>query len=78
MTHEEIVGRIKTLYEKRAAITALHKQRQDAEIALNIEYRVEECNIKKNALHVQYGPQVQALSREIYAIESEMGVKDGL
>ena len=75
MTNEEFVTALKSIYEKRLAIVALQKERQAAEIALNVEYKVEECNTKKNALSFQYNVQTQALSKDIYAIEAEMGKK---
>ena len=75
MTNEEMMAKIKMMYEKRAEILALQKERQASEIDLNVEYKVEECNTKKNALLFQYNSQIQVLSKEIYAIEAEIGVK---
>ena len=75
MTNDEFVTALKSIYEKRAEIVALQKERQVAEIALNVEYKVDECNTKKNALNFQYNVQIQALSKEIYALEAEIGVK---
>lgn len=76
MTNDEVLSKIKIMFEKRAEMRALQKQKQDAEIALNVQYKVEECNQKKNELSMQYRFPIQALTKEIFDIEAELGVKE--
>jgi len=75
MTDSEIAESIKTIYEKRAELKELAAQRQAEEAALVEEYKVKECNEKRNAMIQRYATQGNALMQEIQALEDSLGEK---
>lgn len=61
MTRDEFVDMLMAEHEKKKALTALNAQRQVEEQALTDEYKVLECNTKRNALAVKYADLVRAI-----------------
>lgn len=66
-------SKLKLMFEKKEAIRKLSVQRQTEEKALADEYKVDECNAKRNALAKRYAVQIQALWDEIGALERDLG-----
>lgn len=75
MTTDEIVQRFKTIYEKRKEIQELGAARRQEEQDLVVEYKVDECNGKRNAIMARYNAQINQLQADILALESEVGTK---
>lgn len=68
-----VVASIKSLYEKRKQIITLSNQRRAEEEALVLEYKVAECNIKRNELVTRYSGLINTVQAEIHAIEASLG-----
>jgi hypothetical protein len=54
MTRDEFVDMLMAEYEKRQQLIALSEQRQAEEKSLVAEYKVDECNKKRNDLALKY------------------------
>lgn len=61
MTKEEFVTMLMAEYEKKQQIAALNAQRVAEEQALVVEYKVNECNTKRNALAIKYADLIKAI-----------------
>ena len=61
MTREEFVDMLMAEYEKKQQIDALNVQRRAEELALVEEYKVNECNQKRNALAIKYADLAKAI-----------------
>lgn len=75
MTTDEVASTIKRMFEKQSELAELNKQRQVEEKALVIEYKVDECNKKRNDLVAKYGALSQQLSADIQALQASLGAK---
>ena len=72
MTNDQVVEKIKLVYKKRAEIISLAKQREAEETALVEEYKVNECNAKRNVIALRYANLNKVLQLEAQAIEKEL------
>ena len=61
MTRDEFVDMLMAEHEKKQAIATINEQRRSEELALADEYKVDECNKKRNALAIKYADQVKAI-----------------
>lgn len=73
LTNDEIVGKLKKVFEINKAIKSLGEQRHAEEVVLSAEYKIDECNTKRAAIEAKYRPLLQA-QRDIHAtIQSDLG-----
>lgn len=61
MTREEFIDKLMAEYEKNEQIKLLIAQREAEEKKLYIEYKVNECNSKRNAIIVKYNNQIKVI-----------------
>jgi hypothetical protein len=61
MTRDEFVDMLIAEYEKQQQIKAINAQRTAEETALVQEYKVDECNAKRNALVQKYTAMIKAI-----------------
>ena len=61
MTRDEFVDMAMAEYEKKKQIEALNLQRHQEEEALATEYKVNECNTKRNAVVVKYQKLIEGV-----------------
>ena len=73
MTTDEIASKVKQMYVLNKQLREVGAARAFEEQALNIEYKVDECNTKRNTLMLNYRAQQKAIEDQIKAIGEELG-----
>lgn len=73
MTTDEIAQVIKTLYEKKKMLDDISSQRRQEEADLVMEYKVDECNQKRNAMVAKYSALTQSVFTDIKNLEDSLG-----
>jgi len=68
-TKQEFIDASFEIYKKKKQIEAIAKQRNVDEIALAVEYKVDECNIKRSNLMKESNNLQNSIQAEIKVIE---------
>lgn len=75
MAPDEIASNIKKIYELKKEIVGFAQQRNQEELALAVEYKVDECNTKRRAVAKKYEDLTVEALNQIKAIEESLGTK---
>ncbi len=79
MTDQEIVSIYKKVCELEKEISEIQVVRRNAELELTVEYKVEECNRKRNELALNFQQQINERLAQIKSIKDQVGTKcDGV
>ena len=72
MTNEEYTSALKEIQLRKKRIQILDKQRQDEELLLVAEYKVDECNQKRQIIIQKYEKLKKVISDEIIQITTSI------
>ena len=61
------------IQKRKKQIKSLGEARRSEEQALVVEYKIDECNVKRAEIQSRYQAQLNALSTQISDIESTIG-----
>ena len=74
ITNDQFVGKMVEIQLVRKHLAALSEERHTAELALNEEYKVDECNKKKNTLAIEYTNASRILREQIEQINKDINL----
>lgn len=72
MTPEEIYIATQNIYENRKIIDSISKQRQEEEMTLASEYKIEECNRKRLELAQKYSLLLEPIFEQNRNLENSI------
>ncbi len=75
MSDKQFIQKVKSIYEDRRELNELSKQRQAEEQALIVEYKVDECNQKRNEIMNRYQALMQEVINRSRGTEEYLGEK---
>jgi len=75
MNEQEIISNFKKIFEYKKEIISLQESRKAEEFALAEEYKVNECNKKRNDIALNYQQLVNEKMAQIKFIENALGDK---
>ena len=69
----QFVDKLMKIHNNKKRMDAIMEQRKAEEKAIIEEYKVDECNAKRNAMAVRYQDLIQDIYRENKIVEDELG-----
>lgn len=72
MNDQQIADTIKLIYSKKNQISLINAERTSEERAIAEEYKVDECNAKRNASALKYANLAKPIYEEIALLEKSI------
>lgn len=72
MTNDEIVSNLVLIKDLNAQVDALRNARMADELVLVVQYKVDECNKKRNESAIAYQDQIDVLLMQIKVYQNQI------